>query len=119
MPSWLPESWKESLRNAATTLRARRSPSAAARSALRAFHRHQAEFGGDEESVGEDQQEGRTERHEQRGHAATAARNALRTGTAQVLQDGSSIAGKVSLLGLSWSPAGRAHRHGGKAVGGR
>ncbi len=33
MPSWVPESWKESLRRAATTLRARRSPSAAARSA--------------------------------------------------------------------------------------
>lgn len=33
MPSWVPESWKESLRRAATTLRARRSPAAAARSA--------------------------------------------------------------------------------------
>ncbi len=33
MPSWVPESWKESSRRAATTVRARRSPSAAARSA--------------------------------------------------------------------------------------
>ncbi len=33
MPSWVPESWKESSRRAWTTVRARRSPSAAARSA--------------------------------------------------------------------------------------
>ncbi len=33
MPSWVPESWKDSSRSAVTTARARRSPSAAARSA--------------------------------------------------------------------------------------
>lgn len=33
MPSWVPDSWKDSLRSASTTLRALRSPSAAARSA--------------------------------------------------------------------------------------
>ena len=33
MPSWVPESWKESSRRASTTVRARRSPAAAARSA--------------------------------------------------------------------------------------
>ncbi|CAO0826754.1 hypothetical protein SMICM17S_11538 [Streptomyces microflavus] len=73
MPSWVPESWKESSRRASTTVRARRSPSAAARSASGRSTVTSPRFGCHEESVGEDEEEGRREEQQGGGHEAAAS----------------------------------------------
>src|SRR2546425_10701936 len=84
---------------------------------LRALHRHQAEFGGDEEAVRQDEKECRTEQQEG-DHAATAALKAFRAGAALVLQDDSSIAGKSHSSGCFWSPRSRCRKSVARTRGG-
>ncbi len=69
---------------------------------VRPLHRDEAELGGHEEAVGEDQQEGRAEQQECGGHAAASS---CAGKAAQVLPDGPSIAGGSHSSGR-WCPAG-------------
>ena len=91
MPSWVPESWKDSsLSDSATAT----GPSVAFGCGLlgvRRLDRDEAELGGHEEAVGQDQQEGRSKEQQGGGHDAAASMG--REVAAQVLQDDPSIAG--------------------------
>ena len=90
MPSWVPESWKDSSLSELTTVR---GPSVAFGGGLLGvgpLDRDEAELGRHEEAVGEDQQERRPEEQQGDGHAAASI---CREGAAQVLQDDPSIAG--------------------------